>query len=56
MTYFFRDLENLMRQALTTALVTLIVVWLTGVIFGWEYALWAAFVVIFAITITAWRR
>lgn len=39
MHLFLLDLEIIMRQALTTALLTAAVIVLGGVIFGWEYAL-----------------
>lgn len=48
--------EYFMRQALVTALVTLFVVLLTGILLGWQYALWMASLVLMAITLMSWRR
>ena len=53
MTYFFRryDLERIMARALVTGLLAAIVIFVGGVIFGWEYSLFLGFVVLLAISL-----
>lgn len=58
MNVYFRwyDLEQLMRQALTVAALVFSVVFVGGVLFGWEYGMFLAFVVLLAITLIQWAQ
>lgn len=47
----FFDLESIMKQAMATAALVAAVVFLGGVIFGWEYALLLGFVILLTINL-----
>jgi hypothetical protein len=52
MTYFFRyELEALMLRALVTGLLAAVVIFVGGVIFGWEYSLFLGFIILLAISL-----
>jgi hypothetical protein len=56
MFYRYFNWEAFMRQALTTALMAAAAVFVGGVIFGWQYALFLAFVVLLAISLIEYGR
>lgn len=49
-------LEAIMKQALTVAALTFAVVFVGGVLFGWEYGMFLAFVVLLAFTLVQWAQ
>ncbi len=50
------NLEALMRQIFTTALLVGAVVFMSGVIFGWWYALLLAIVILLALSLIGMAR
>lgn len=56
MTTLYIDWEALMRQAITTAALAAALVFVGGVIFGWEYSLFLGFTVLFGISLVELLR
>jgi uncharacterized protein (DUF58 family) len=52
----FRELEQIMKQALTTAGLVGVVVFMAGVIWGWWYALLLAFMILLVLNLIEMAR
>jgi hypothetical protein len=53
---YYLEIEAIMRQALMTGLLAGAMVFVGGVIFGWEYAMFLAFVVLMTISLINYMR
>ncbi len=53
---FMYCMEAFMRQALVTGLLAGAVVFTGGILFGWEYSMLLAFVVLFGVALLGWLR
>jgi uncharacterized protein (DUF58 family) len=52
----FRELKQIMKQALTTAGLVGVVVFMAGVIWGWWYALLLAFMILLVLNLIEMAR